>query len=113
MFELDHVAIQSKDVSAAVKFYTETYGATVLYADPTWAFLRVGQGKLAIVRPEQHPPHVAFRVDLPTLEAAANRAGIPIDNHRDGTRGIYVKDPAGNVLELIYYPKGETAYDKK
>jgi catechol 2,3-dioxygenase-like lactoylglutathione lyase family enzyme len=113
MFELDHVAIQTTDVPASVKHYVDTYGAKVLYADDTWAFLRVGLGKLALVRPEQHPPHVAFRVDLPTLEAAAVRANKPIDTHRDGTRGIYVEDPAGNTLELIYYPPQETLYDSK
>ena len=110
MFELDHVAVQVTDVPASVTYYVATFGAEVLYADATWAFLRVGQGKLALVRPEQHPPHVALRVDLPTLAAAA-REGKTIDTHRDGTRGIYVTDPAGNVLELIYYPNGETVYD--
>lgn len=112
MFELDHVAIQTRDVPALVKHYTENFGAQVLYADATWAFLRVGQGKLALVSPDQHPPHVAFRVDEATLQAAAARAGTSIDTHRDGTRGIYVPDPSGNVLELICYPAAQTAYDK-
>ncbi|HUO10280.1 MAG TPA: VOC family protein [Phycisphaerae bacterium] len=111
MFEMDHVAVPTKDVPGSVKYYVEQFGAEVLYADATWAFLRIGQGKLALVSPQQHPPHVAFRVDLPTLQAAALKAGQKIDLHRDGTRGIYVEDPAGNVLELIHYPAGQTAYD--
>lgn len=111
MFELDHVAIPTPDIAAGVKFYVEHFHATVLYADATWAFLRIGQGKLALVTPSQHPPHVALRVDLPALQAAAAKAGKPIDKHRDGTQGIYVNDPAGNVVELIYYPTGGTAYD--
>jgi catechol 2,3-dioxygenase-like lactoylglutathione lyase family enzyme len=110
MFEMDHVAVPTRDIPGTVAYYVREFGATVLYADKTWAFLRVGQGKLALVRPEQHPPHVALRVDLPTLEAAAKKAGKAIDKHRDGTQGIYVDDPAGNVLELIYYPPTETAY---
>jgi len=48
----------------------------------------------------------------PPLHAAAARAGKPIDKHRDGTQGIYVDDPAGNVVELIYYPAGGTAYKR-
>jgi catechol 2,3-dioxygenase-like lactoylglutathione lyase family enzyme len=112
MFEMDHVAVPTRDIPGTVEFYVREFGATVLYADKTWAFLRVGQGKLALVTPEQHPPHVALRVDLPTLEAAAKKAGKPIDKHRDGTQGIYVDDPAGNVLELIYYPAAETVYGK-
>jgi catechol 2,3-dioxygenase-like lactoylglutathione lyase family enzyme len=113
MFELDHVAVQTADVAASIEFYVANFGAQVLYADNTWAILKVGPGKLALVTPAQHPPHVALRVDGSTLEAAAQKAGVPIDNHRDGTRGIYVDDPDGNVLELIYYPPGETVYDKK
>jgi catechol 2,3-dioxygenase-like lactoylglutathione lyase family enzyme len=111
MFEMDHVAVPSKDIPGDVKYYVDTFGATVLYADKTWAFLRVGQGKLALVTPAQHPPHVALRVDLPTLAAAAARAGKEIDKHRDGTQGIYVDDPSGNVVELIYYPPGNTHYE--
>jgi catechol 2,3-dioxygenase-like lactoylglutathione lyase family enzyme len=112
MFEMDHVAVPSRDIPGAVQYYVEHFGAQVLYSDKTWAFLRIGQGKLALVTPEQHPPHVALRVDLPTLEAAAKRANKPIDVHRDGTRGIYVEDPGGNVVELICYPEGETVYAK-
>jgi catechol 2,3-dioxygenase-like lactoylglutathione lyase family enzyme len=112
MFEMDHVAIQTNDIAGSIKFYTENFGAQVLYADDTWAFLKMGQGKLALVTPSQHPPHVALRVDESTLEAAAQKAGVPIDNHRDGTHGIYVDDPDGNALELICYPSGETVYEK-
>ena len=113
MFELDHVAIQTDDVSASTKYYVQNFGAEILYVDETWAFLKVGQGKLALVTPSQHPPHVALRVDESTLEAAATRAGKPIDAHRDGTKGIYVDDPSGNAIELICYPPGETVYAKK
>lgn len=112
MFEMDHVAVQTPDVAASVTFYVEKFGAQVLYQDATWAFLKVGQGKLALVTPTQHPPHVALRVDEATLDAAARQAGKTVDLHRDGTKGIYVSDPNGNVIELICYPPGETAYEK-
>ncbi|MDF2440026.1 MAG: hypothetical protein JWN98_1010 [Abditibacteriota bacterium] len=111
MFEMDHVAIESTDIADSVRFYVEQFGAQVLYEDTTWAFLRIGQGKLAIVTPAQHPPHVALRVDAATLEAAATRAGKPIDRHRDGTTGIYIDDPQGNAIELICYPPDETVYE--
>ena len=104
MFELDHVALQTSDIPGTVAFYVTTFGAEVLYADESWAFLKIGQGKLALVRPEQHPAHVALRVDLGDLEVAAAKAGLAINTHRDGTRGVYLKDPAGNTVELICYP---------
>jgi catechol 2,3-dioxygenase-like lactoylglutathione lyase family enzyme len=105
MFELDHVAVQAVDVAETAKFYVKHFGAEVIYQDQTWAFLRIGQGKLALVSPEQHPRHVALRVDRASLEAEAAKVGQTINVHRDGTRGIYVEDPAGNMVELICYPE--------
>ena len=113
MFEMDNVAVPTHDVPRSVRFYVEEFGAQVLYQDETWAFLRLGQGKLALVTPAQHPPHVALRVDEATLQEAASRAGKSIDRHRDGTTGIYVDDPQGNAVELICYPPGETVYEGK
>ncbi len=109
--ELDHVAVPSQDIAASVRWYVETLGASVLYQDETWAFLRLGRGKLALVTLTQHPPHTAVRVDEATLERAASEAGKAVDRHRDGTRGIYVSDPDGNQVELICYPAGETVYE--
>lgn len=112
MFEMDHVAVASQDITRDVAWYVEQFGAEVLYHDTTWAFLRLGQGKLALVTPSQHPPHVALRVDEEALEAFAARAEKPIEVHRDGTKGIYMDDPQGNPIELICYPIGETVYEK-
>jgi catechol 2,3-dioxygenase-like lactoylglutathione lyase family enzyme len=112
MTEFDHVAVPSNDVAASVRWYRDRFGAEVLYEDKTWAFLRLGGVKLAIVTPTQHPPHVAVRVTETELETAAREAGKPIDRHRDGTTGIYIADPFGNAVELICYPEGKTAYEK-
>jgi catechol 2,3-dioxygenase-like lactoylglutathione lyase family enzyme len=109
--ELDHVAVPSADITGSVKWYVEKLGASVLYQDGTWAFLKLGQGKIALVTPSQHPPHTAVRVGEADLVKAAAEAGKTIDSHRDGTRGIYVSDPDGNQVELICYPPGETVYD--
>jgi catechol 2,3-dioxygenase-like lactoylglutathione lyase family enzyme len=111
---LDHVAVQASDIEKSVKWYTEQFNATVLYQDKTWAFLQVGGNKIALVTPGQHPPHVAFSVTEDQLAEASRTTGISVDSHRDGTRGIYIKDPSGNAIELISYPPGGTVYaDKK
>ena len=110
--ELDHVAVPSADIAGSVKWYVKALGASVLYQDATWAFLKLGQGKLALVTPSQHPPHTAVRIDEEALIQAAAAAGKPIDTHRDGTKGIYVSDPDGNQVELICYPPGQTVYEK-
>jgi len=111
MYELDHVALQTQDVAASARYYVENFGAQILYQDATWAFLQLGQGKLALVTPSQHPAHVALRVSREELETFAARVEIPIDKHRDGTIGIYINDPNGHAVELICYPPEETAYD--
>jgi hypothetical protein len=109
-YPLDHVAVPSSDIPKAVIWYVKQFGAVVLHQDVTWALLRLGQGKIALVTPSQHPPHIAVRVSAATLFSAASNAQLPIDWHRDGTQGIYVSDPDGNQIELICYPAGATIY---
>ena len=109
--QFDHTAVPSNDIARSVEWYRARLGATVLYQDDTWAFLNVGGAKLALVTPTQHPPHFAVKVDGQQLEDAARAAGLQIDHHRDGTRGIYLHDPFGNAVELICYPPGETVYE--
>ena len=108
--KFDHVAVPSNNIAESVSWYREKFGATVLYQDQTWALLLVGGTKLALVNPQQHPPHVAINISQSELEVASRKSGFPIDTHRDGTKGIYVHDPFGNAIELIYYPPGTTIY---
>jgi catechol 2,3-dioxygenase-like lactoylglutathione lyase family enzyme len=109
----DHVAVPSNDIAESVRWYQERFGATVVYQDKTWAFLNLAGQKLALVTPTQHPPHVAVSVSELELETVAQSTGIPIDSHRDGTKGIYLHDPFGNAVELICYPAGKTVYNDK
>jgi len=110
---LDHVAVCSTDIDQSVKWYVQRFAATVLYQDKSWAFLQVGGNKLALVSPNQHPPHIAFSVTEQQLDEASAAFCIAIDKHRDGTRGIYLKDPSGNSIELICYPPGQTVYAQR
>ena len=107
---IDHVAVPSNDIPRSVEWYQSHFGAKVLYQDSTWAFLLIGDTKLALVSPQQHPPHVAVKVSEEELAAAAREAKVPVDRHRDGTSGIYIHDPFGNAVELICYPEGGTVY---
>lgn len=108
--QFDHAAVPSSDIAASVEWYRAHVGAEVIYQDSTWAFLNIGGAKLALVTPTQHPPHVAVRVNEDELLQAARTANLPIDSHRDGTRGIYLHDPFGNAVELICYPPDQTLY---
>ncbi len=95
--ELDtihHVAIAVKDVGAAVEWYTKTFRCEIAYRDETWALLKFANISLALVIPEQHPPHIGF-----SSERAAEFGTLK--PHRDGTRSVYVDDPAGNSVEIM------------
>ena len=91
---LHHVAIAVDDIDVALKWYTEHFRCSVEYRDPTWALLAFENVRLALVIPSQHPPHVAF------VSPEAEKFG-PLKPHRDGTRSIYLTDPAGNKVEIL------------
>jgi catechol 2,3-dioxygenase-like lactoylglutathione lyase family enzyme len=97
--QIDHIAIAVKDVAAAVDWYTSTFNCVVTYQDDTWAFMKFGNLKLALVIPEQHPAHIAF------VSETAEQHG-KLKTHRDGTRSCYVQDPAGNSIEIMAADQG-------
>ncbi len=95
--ELDtvhHVAIEVDDVKAALDWYSRKFNCRIAYQDDTWALIEFGNMSLALVSQGQHPPHIGFVTD-----AALNHGELVV--HRDGTRSLYVSDPAGNAVELL------------
>ena len=99
--KLDHIAIQVSSIADSVEWYTNSLDAEIIYEDKTWAMLNVKGTQLALTLPEQHPAHIAFRVN--------NLEDIPCTDirvHRDKTKYAYVEDPDGNIIEYIYYPCG-------
>ena len=91
---IHHVAIPVQDVKSAVEWYTKTFQCRVSYQDDTWAMLEFANMKLALVIPSQHPGHIAF------VHPEAEQFGA-LQTHRDGTRSVYVHDPAGNAVEIL------------
>lgn len=98
---LDHVAVAVDDVASAVDWYRGRFRCEIAYQDDTWALLRFANTRLALVIPEQHPPHIGFV--SPDAESFGK-----LRLHRDGTRSTYLKDPAGNSVEVLA-PYGEDA----
>lgn len=92
--EIDHIAVPVTDVGAAVDWYRKTFNCTVDYQDSTWALLGFSNIRLALVIPEQHPPHIGF------VHSQADSFGA-LKLHRDGTRSCYITDPAGNSIEVL------------
>lgn len=91
---LHHVAISVSSISEAVTWYTTTFRCEIAYQDDTWALLKFANVSLALVIPEQHPPHLGF------VTPRAREYGT-LKRHRDGTESIYIADTSGNAVELL------------
>lgn len=104
----DHIAQVVPDIAEAVAWYRSNVpGVRILYQDATWAFLEAGGARLAFVMRDQHPGHLAFRVEDAELERLARERGAEIKPHRDGSRSFYLAAPGGQSIEIISYPKGD------
>lgn len=91
---INHIAISVKNVAESVAWYRANFRCEVEYEDETWAFLRFSNIQLALVIPNQHPPHIAF------VSPSAHDHG-PLRTHRDGTRSVYIRDPSRNSVEIM------------
>ena len=58
--EIHHVAIAVSNVAKSVDWYRKHFRCDVEYQDETWALLEFGNTRLALVIPDQHPPHIGF-----------------------------------------------------
>ena len=90
---LHHVAITVSDIQKTFERYTQQFHCTVKYQDETWALVQFANISLAFVSAAHHPPHFAIIGD-------PSAYGQP-KKHRDGTRSVYLKDPAGNDVEIL------------
>jgi hypothetical protein len=101
-FQFDHIAQQVPDIAEAVNWYRETIpGTTVLFQDESWAFIEANGAKLAFVKRDQHPGHLAWRVEVAELERLAAHYGKEIKPHRDKTKSFYLEAPGGQWIEII------------
>jgi catechol 2,3-dioxygenase-like lactoylglutathione lyase family enzyme len=118
---LNHVSVHANDLEESVRFYVEVFGmerlATPNFGEPV-VWLRLGEQQLHLFQrtasaPESH--HLALDVD--DFEAAYVKAKeLGVIDHRtfagprvlpDGSVQMYIRDPAGNLVELDW-PDVET-----
>ena len=102
-YTFDHAAQVVPDIAEAVAWYQNLMPVTVLYQDASWAFIEAGGAKLAFVVKDQHPGHLAWRVDAAELTRLATLHHLEIKPHRDGTRSFYLDAPGGQAIEIICY----------
>jgi extradiol dioxygenase family protein len=101
MMIVDHIAIRVGDLKEAEEWYIEHTGAEVTFRDAKYIRLKLKNTNIALIDKKFYPlAHVGLLVD--------SQDDLPLDkgeviHHRDGTIGVYVKDPFGNYLEYIWY----------
>ncbi len=95
--QLDHIAIQVKDIQKSLDWYLNNFKCEELYSDKTWAFIKFENIKLALVTNSEHPPHFAILSKKIKLNQKS------VIEHRDKSISKYIKDLDGNYLELINY----------
>jgi catechol 2,3-dioxygenase-like lactoylglutathione lyase family enzyme len=116
---LRHLALTVADVERAKEFYARVFGMRVVWQpDGDNVYLSSGCDSLALHRGNagdraaQSLDHLGFIVaTVAEAEAAyawAQRSGIelvhPLRRHRDGAVSFYLRDPDGNVIQVLYEP---------
>lgn len=127
---LRHVALNVSDVEAAVRFYCQVLGFQLEWRpDPDNAYLASASGgdNLALHRYDapsamdldlfraaraQRLAHIGMVVARPEdVDAWAEHLrdlGVKLDaeprTHRDGARSLYLSDPEGNSIQVLYHP---------
>jgi len=107
---IDHIAIKVADLKQAEQWYLEHLKAEITFRDYKYIRLKVGNTNIALIDEAYYPwPHIGVLVE--------NQDDLPEKGHRvehrDGTIGVYVKDPFGNYIEYIWYaPKYEETFLK-
>ena len=114
-----HLALTVRDVNRSKAFYECVFGMKVVWQpDPENAYLSSGCDNLALHHGDGGDPaaqrldHLGFIVPtIPDIEAAWQWAQAEhleiakeLKHHRDGSVSFYVRDPDGNVVQVLYEP---------
>jgi catechol 2,3-dioxygenase-like lactoylglutathione lyase family enzyme len=117
---LRHLALNVRDLDAMKQFYVDLLGFEIEWApDPDNLYLSSGIDNLALHRsaavvgggpsPLDHLGIIVRTADeVDQWAAFLESRGVAIEarprTHRDGARSCYLRDPDGNVLQIIHHP---------
>ena len=98
---VDHIAILVDDLDLAEEWYTDKLSAKITFRDKKYIRLSTQNTNIALID-RAHYEHAHFAILVEKIEDLPLELGETV-YHRDGTTGVYVKDPFGNYLEYIWY----------
>tara|TARA_Y100001937_G_C7000482_1_gene276219 strand:- start:204 stop:539 length:336 start_codon:yes stop_codon:yes gene_type:complete len=98
---IDHIAILVDDLEMAEKWYIEKIGGRVTHKQENYVRLKLKNTNLALLSTAfiTSKPHIGILCE--DIEELPKNGSLV--KHRDGTTGVYLKDPFGNNLEFIHY----------
>jgi YD repeat-containing protein len=113
---INHVSIVADDLEESARFYLDLFGMerlpTAKFSSPV-LWLRLGEQQLHLFTSDEDPPtprqHLGIDVaDFDAVYAKAKELGIldtrafgsPLRSHPAGWVQLYVRDPAGNLVEI-------------
>ncbi len=116
-----HMAVQVSDLAQAEAFYSEAMGLKKVARSLAFpgAWYQVGDFQLHLIvsdwasqpaREEKwgRHPHIAFAVhDLDRAKQSLTERQVPFQMSSSGRAALFVKDPDGNVVELLQVDKME------
>lgn len=98
---IDHVAIIVDNLEEAEKWYLSNIGGEITHRQDNYVRLKLKNTNLALLSSD----FVTSKTHIGVLCEKINNlpeVGHKV-HHRDGTTGVYVKDPWGNNIEFIHY----------
>ena len=98
---IDHIAILVDNLQIAEAWYTENLECETTFRDQKYIRLRTRNTNIALIDKKFYP-HAHFGILVEKKEDLPINKGQVVE-HRDGTVGVYVKDPFGNYIEYIWY----------
>ena len=115
---LRHLALKVRDVRLATRFYCDTFGMRVVWEpDSDNVYLSSGSDNLALHRDAAAGPggsldHLGFLMgsagDVFAAAEALRARGVPLAHeprtHRDGSVSCYLRDPDGNLVQILWLP---------
>ena len=97
---IHHTAIQMKDVSKALIWYTGLFACEVEYQDNRWSVMKFANTFIALVLPGQHLCHFAI------IEEDLSSYGSTTLHH-DSAKSVYIKDYDESNIEVLILSNGE------
>jgi catechol 2,3-dioxygenase-like lactoylglutathione lyase family enzyme len=114
---INHVSILANDLDESARFYEELFGMerlpTARFPSGRVLWLRLGEQQLHLFESDEDEPSVRhhFGVDVDDFDAVYAKAkegglletrafGSPLRSHPMGWVQLYLRDPAGNLVEI-------------